>query len=108
MLATVVQHEVDHLNGKLFIDYLSRLKRDRVITWVERGEAMMATDLQRDTALREALILALGDTIVEGKAALKELRAAQLQKYLLTLEAASIYKHGDDLVPSFQEMIENP
>ncbi len=31
ILATVVQHEVDHLNGKLFIDYLSRLKRDRVI-----------------------------------------------------------------------------
>jgi peptide deformylase len=31
MLATVVQHEVDHLNGKLFIDYISRLKRDRVI-----------------------------------------------------------------------------
>ncbi|MFQ5625680.1 MAG: peptide deformylase [Methyloligellaceae bacterium] len=31
VLATVVQHEVDHLNGKLFIDYLSRLKRYRVI-----------------------------------------------------------------------------
>jgi peptide deformylase len=31
LLATVVQHEVDHLNGKLFIDYISRLKRDRVI-----------------------------------------------------------------------------
>ena len=31
LLATVVQHEVDHLDGKLFIDYLSRLKRDRVI-----------------------------------------------------------------------------
>jgi peptide deformylase len=31
VLATVVQHEVDHLNGKLFIDYISRLKRDRVI-----------------------------------------------------------------------------
>lgn len=31
ILATVVQHEVDHLDGKLFIDYLSRLKRDRVI-----------------------------------------------------------------------------
>lgn len=29
-LATVIQHEIDHLNGKLFIDYLSRLKRDRV------------------------------------------------------------------------------
>lgn len=31
VLATVIQHEVDHLDGKLFIDYLSRLKRDRVI-----------------------------------------------------------------------------
>lgn len=31
LLATVVQHEVDHLDGVLFIDYLSRLKRDRVI-----------------------------------------------------------------------------
>ena len=31
MLARVIQHEVDHLNGVLFIDYISRLKRDRVI-----------------------------------------------------------------------------
>ena len=29
--ATCVQHEIDHLNGKLFIDYLSKLKRDRVV-----------------------------------------------------------------------------
>jgi peptide deformylase len=31
LLATVIQHEVDHLDGKLFIDYLSKLKRDMVI-----------------------------------------------------------------------------
>ena len=31
VLATCVQHEVDHLDGKLFIDYLSKLKRDMVI-----------------------------------------------------------------------------
>jgi len=31
LLSTVVQHEIDHLNGKLFIDYMSRLKRDMVI-----------------------------------------------------------------------------
>src|SRR5829696_2497701 len=31
VLATCVQHEIDHLNGILFIDYLSKLKRDRVI-----------------------------------------------------------------------------
>jgi peptide deformylase len=30
VLATCVQHEIDHLNGVLFIDYLSKLKRDRV------------------------------------------------------------------------------
>jgi peptide deformylase len=32
LMATCVQHEIDHLNGVLFIDYLSKLKRDRVIT----------------------------------------------------------------------------
>jgi peptide deformylase len=31
LLATCIQHEVDHLNGVLFIDYLSKLKRDRVM-----------------------------------------------------------------------------
>ena len=31
LLATCVQHEIDHLNGVLFIDYLSKLKRDRVM-----------------------------------------------------------------------------
>jgi peptide deformylase len=31
VLAICLQHEIDHLNGKLFIDYLSKLKRDMVI-----------------------------------------------------------------------------
>jgi peptide deformylase len=31
LLATAIQHEVDHLNGKLILDFLSRLKRDMVI-----------------------------------------------------------------------------
>ena len=31
LLAVVLQHEIDHLDGVLFIDYLSKLKRDRVI-----------------------------------------------------------------------------
>ena len=29
--STLVQHEIDHLNGILFIDYLSRLKRDMIV-----------------------------------------------------------------------------
>jgi peptide deformylase len=31
LLATCLQHEIDHLNGVLFIDHLSRLKRERVV-----------------------------------------------------------------------------
>jgi peptide deformylase len=31
LLARVVQHEIDHINGILFIDHLSKLKRDRVL-----------------------------------------------------------------------------
>ena len=31
LLARCVQHEIDHINGVLFIDHLSKLKRDRVI-----------------------------------------------------------------------------
>ena len=31
LLATAIQHEVDHLNGKLIIDFLSRLKRDIIV-----------------------------------------------------------------------------
>jgi peptide deformylase len=41
--ATIVQHEIDHLNGVLFIDYLSRLKRDMIVkkfTKAKRAEVM--------------------------------------------------------------------
>ena len=30
MLAVCIQHEIDHLDGRLFVDYLSRLKRQRI------------------------------------------------------------------------------
>jgi peptide deformylase len=32
LLAVCIQHEMDHLDGKVFVDYLSRLKRDRIKT----------------------------------------------------------------------------
>ena len=31
LLATAIQHELDHLDGQLIIDFLSRLKRDMII-----------------------------------------------------------------------------
>jgi peptide deformylase len=37
ILATCLQHEIDHLDGKLFIDYLSRLKRSRVLKKFEKA-----------------------------------------------------------------------
>jgi peptide deformylase len=41
--STLVQHEIDHLNGVLFIDYLSRLKRNMIVkkfTKAKRVDAM--------------------------------------------------------------------
>jgi len=35
--AVCVQHEIDHLDGVLYIDYLSRLKRDRVLKKFEKA-----------------------------------------------------------------------
>ena len=36
LLATCIQHEIDHLEGKLFVDYVSRLKRDRIKKKLEK------------------------------------------------------------------------
>ena len=38
LLATCIQHEVDHLNGILFIDYLSKLKRDMIIKKIVKNK----------------------------------------------------------------------
>ena len=37
LLAICIQHEVDHLNGKLFVDYLSNLKRQRIRKQLEKA-----------------------------------------------------------------------
>ena len=37
LLAICIQHEMDHLEGKLFVDYLSPLKRDRVRKTLEKA-----------------------------------------------------------------------
>lgn len=37
-LAICIQHELDHLDGVLYIDYLSRLKRDRVLKKFQKAE----------------------------------------------------------------------
>ena len=83
-------------------------RRRNVRAWIERGEIMYAADLKRDTPLRESFILALGDTVSEGKAALAELRQSQLRKYLLALEAATYTGHEAHVTESMREVIDNP
>ena len=39
-LAVCVQHEIDHLNGKLFVDYISSLKRQRIKKKLEKIHKM--------------------------------------------------------------------
>ncbi|WP_420554725.1 peptide deformylase [Neptuniibacter marinus] len=40
LLAVCIQHELDHLNGKLFVDYLSMLKRNRIKSKLEKQHKM--------------------------------------------------------------------
>ncbi len=42
LLAICVQHEIDHLEGKLFVDYLSELKRQRVRKKIEKDRRLRA------------------------------------------------------------------
>jgi len=42
LLAVCIQHEIDHLNGKLFVDYLSPLKRSRIRAKLEKEQRIGA------------------------------------------------------------------
>ena len=39
LMATCIQHEIDHLNGKLFIDYLSPLKRQLIRKQIKKNKS---------------------------------------------------------------------
>ena len=42
LLAVCIQHEMDHLSGKLFVDYLSSLKRERIKKKLEKQHKLQA------------------------------------------------------------------
>jgi peptide deformylase len=44
LFSTCIQHEIDHLNGVLFIDHISKLKRDRVIKKFSKAAKRAAED----------------------------------------------------------------
>lgn len=44
LLAVCVQHEIDHLDGKVFVEYLSMLKQNRIRTRLRKRERELARD----------------------------------------------------------------
>ena len=50
LLAVCIQHEMDHLRGKVFVEYLSPLKRGRIKTKLLKAERQDKTDKARVTA----------------------------------------------------------
>jgi peptide deformylase len=50
VLAVCIQHEMDHLDGKLFVDYLSDLKRQRIRKKLEKERKQRAARAQEDRA----------------------------------------------------------
>ena len=51
LLAVCIQHEMDHLNGKLFVDYLSPLKRQRAREKVEKLIRQRQKEQEKEKAL---------------------------------------------------------
>ena len=45
LLAVCIQHEMDHLDGKLFVDYLSEAKRQRIRKRLQKGRRHAAVAL---------------------------------------------------------------
>ena len=46
LLATCLQHEIDHLDGKVFVDYLSRLKQTRIRKKLEKQQRLAMSELE--------------------------------------------------------------
>ena len=52
LLAVCIQHEIDHLNGKLFVDYLSQLKRTRIRKKLEKEQRQPSATADKPAARR--------------------------------------------------------
>jgi peptide deformylase len=55
LLAICVQHEIDHLDGKLFVDYLSEMKRQRVRKKLEKERKLRAEGRAPETSRAPAI-----------------------------------------------------
>jgi peptide deformylase len=60
LLATCIQHEIDHLDGKVFVDYLSRLKQSRIRKKLEKRGHEAGASRSGDATGRESTAAAAG------------------------------------------------
>ena len=56
LLAVCIQHEIDHLNGKLFVDYLSGIKRQRIRKRLEKQHRLDASEKEPEPQGRQPVI----------------------------------------------------
>ena len=56
LLAVCIQHEIDHLDGKLFVDYLSQLKRQRIRKKLEKARRLGIDDSNATATHAEPVI----------------------------------------------------
>jgi peptide deformylase len=52
LLAVCIQHEIDHLDGKLFVDYLSQLKRTRIRKKLEKEQRQAGSEDEAQSSKR--------------------------------------------------------
>ena len=52
LLAVCIQHEIDHLDGKLFVDYLSQLKRTRIRKKLEKEQRQATPETAQSPDMR--------------------------------------------------------
>ena len=47
LMATCVQHEIDHMNGIVFVDHISKLKRDMIVKKINKARKLEQLDPER-------------------------------------------------------------
>ncbi len=81
-------------------------KRSYVSAWLGRGEAFMAGEINANVPQNEALILLLDDRPAAGKRKLQALRKQQVEEYIQRLQAATITRSYEQVLPALRRLAE--
>ncbi len=108
--ARQIAYGVQHL--KYFLSrHLDR--RAEIHSYLNKGEAVFAFEEERDTPLREALIILLGgglarEQVLDGAQKLEQFKARWVRDYVARLAAAGLGDRGEKLHPSLRRYVPQP